>query len=53
LCHAGQEVLLWLEMGSPGGRPPCRGHGRLEVYSHVTPTMHDETASTMERVLVG
>jgi hypothetical protein len=23
------------------------------VYSHVTPTMHDEAATTMERVLVG
>lgn len=25
----------------------------LDVYSHVTPTMHDEAAATMERVLVG
>ena len=25
----------------------------LDVYSHVTPTMHDEAAATMERVLAG
>ena len=25
----------------------------LDVYSHVTPTMHDEAAATMERILVG
>lgn len=25
----------------------------LDVYSHVTPTMHDEAAATMDRVLTG
>lgn len=25
----------------------------LDVYSHVTPTMHDEAAAAMERVLAG
>lgn len=25
----------------------------LDVYSHVTPAMHDEAAAIMERALVG
>jgi integrase len=25
----------------------------LDVYSHVTPTMHEQAAATMERVLAG
>jgi hypothetical protein len=34
---------------APAGRPD----GLLDVYSHVTPSMHDEAANTMDRLLAG
>lgn len=56
LRHTAATILLSSEV-HPKTVQEMLGHATialtLDVYSHVTPTMHDEAAATMERVLVG